>query len=165
VPPRRRGRFRRLYRRHDQIVDHRPHSVDRRTIGGRQGAGGVIVYLAVQRRYSIGDVDLNVLAIQCRLSADLGLNVAADLLVSPGGGGCGAAAAGARVACSAGWSLTKGFLQPTPRTRKPVKTVSGMLRRIRKAVFMGILGFRLVRRHPSLLAIECFSVPGGTVAQ
>src|ERR1700678_4487613 len=52
-----------------------------------------------------------------------------------GGGGAGCVAGTCcAVGCCAGGD---GFLHPDPRTRKPVKTASGILRRVRKSVFVG----------------------------
>src|SRR5258708_39870192 len=64
-----------------------------------------------------------------------------------GGAGCAACCA-AGAACSEGWD---GFLQPDPRTRKPVKTAIGTVRRVTNSIFTGeILSFQLFLRLPYL---------------
>src|ERR1700683_3790901 len=78
------------------------------------------------------------------------------------GAGAGTGCWGAEAACCAagvGWSSwTNGFLQPVPRTRKPVRTTNETLLRIGKSVFMGeILGSTLVADIPSSSAIELFA--------
>ena len=140
APWRRWRRLCRARRRHHQIIDHRPHPIDRSTIRSRQRAGSVVVYLAVERSHPVGHIHLDILARQRRLRRDLGLNVTADLLVVSSGGGAGRR--GRRSAC---WqSGCRAVLQvgtdscsPTPAPGNLSEPPSGMLRRIRKSIFMG----------------------------
>ena len=126
--------------------------------------------LPCQGSHPVGHAHLDVLTVQCRLGSDLGLNVTGNLLVvsygerAPAVGGAGAACC-----CRRSGLVPRGgtdSLQPAPRTRKPVKTANGILRRIGKSVFMGeILGFRLLlpiihrARRSSCLAVARSAYP------
>ena len=125
-----------------QVVHDCSNPIDGSAVRGRQSTGRVIVHFAVQRCHAIGHGDLNILSSQRRLSRDLCLNVTANLLVV-------ARRWGSRLCllCSRLFCRRRRALHPDPKTRKPVKTTSGMLRRVKKSVLIG--------RRSSVLPLSC----------
>ena len=68
---------------HHQVIHDRSDPIHRGAVRRSQRTGSVIVYLPIQGSHTVGHRHLNVLPRQSRLTRDLCLDVAANLLIVP----------------------------------------------------------------------------------